>query len=79
MVTRITTMNRTCKQTRLVQAERSYASVTRTESRQPITSQNNQEPQKKMASPSPRLFMVGAIQELQYVMKGYKEKNGHNV
>jgi len=34
-------------QTRLIQPDRSYALVTRTENRQPITSQNNQETQEK--------------------------------
>jgi len=55
---------------------RSYISVIRTESRQSIRSQNNQDTQEKMASPNLKQLVVGAIQELQYVMKAYMEKRG---
>jgi len=65
-------------QTRLVQPGRAYASITRTESRQPITSRNNQKIQEKIVSPNRRQLIVGAIQAqgLQYVLKEYMEKIG---
>jgi len=63
-------------QTRLFQLGRSYASITRTEGRQPITSQNNQKTQEKMTSPGPDQLVAAAAQVLQYMMKEYMEKMG---
>jgi len=53
-----------------------YASVTRIESKQSITNQNNQETYEKTISPSSEQLIVSAIQELQHVMKEYIEKVG---
>jgi hypothetical protein len=47
-------------QTRFVQPGK-YGSVTRTEDRQPITSQNNQEIQEKWTPPGPDQIVADAI------------------
>jgi len=45
---------------KLVQPGKSYASFTSAEIKQPITSQNNQETQKKIVSPSPEQLIISA-------------------
>jgi hypothetical protein len=60
-------------QIKLIQPGKSYASIIRTEARQPITSQNNQETQEKMTLLGPGQLVADAIQEL-HVTKEYMEK-----
>jgi hypothetical protein len=61
---------------RPTQSERSYASVTRTESRQSTLCQNNQAIQEQIISPSPEPLVISIIQELQHLVKKFMEKMG---
>jgi hypothetical protein len=65
-------------QTRIVQPGKSYTSVTRTESRQPIKSRQAKiiTKQEKMVSPSPDQLVADTIQKLQHHIKEHMEKTG---
>jgi len=58
-------------QSRSVLLGRSYISITKIESRQPITCQNNQE---QMIPPNTRKFMTSVTQVLAHVIEEFIEK-----
>jgi len=65
-------------QTRYIQPGRSYASVTRTESKQSNANQKNQETQKKITTSSPEQLNKYYIEIMKYDERIY-EKNGRNI